>query len=109
MSVLVMMMMVMVIMMMVMVVMLIMVFRRWLVRESNPIQANAFRIFNTVIIIIIVIIIVIIVIIIIIIIIIITITTIVTINLERYKKSVSVCFPLQGSFLTISQKVVASQ
>ena len=56
----------------VMVVMLIMVFRRWLVRESNPIQANALRIFNTVIIIIIIII------------------TIVTINLERYKKSVSV-------------------
>ena len=40
-------------MLMVMVMSVIMVFKRWLVRESNPIQANALRIFNTIIIIII--------------------------------------------------------
>ena len=39
-------------MLMVMVMSVIMVFKRWLVRESNPIQANALRIFNTIIIII---------------------------------------------------------
>ena len=81
-------------MLMVMVMSVIMVFKRWLVRESNPIQANALRIFNTIIIIIVVLILVVFVLVVILILVVLVVIVVLVLTSQQKTRNVFAVFLL---------------
>ena len=79
---------------MVIVLVVIMVFRRCVVRESNPIQANALRIFNTIIIIIVVLVLVVFVLVVILVLVVLVVIVVLVLTSQQKTRNVFAVFLL---------------